>query len=411
MSQFNYQNAIDPNSSGGNDLNGALDLYELAVNSNHSGASRPSYAVAGMIWVQTVSATNHKVNFFDGTSDITLAKINPSNNQVILYSHDILAANNIWLNSNSASALYGKTNAGLGKRLAYITSADVATFGDGGVKSNYRGLNGSLQINNTDGVLIEQTGSGSRSVKLKSLGAVEIEFDSDNNGAGDDFIVRNGGETVIHHNGVRTILTGIATSFPLRVIGFSSSYIEFKDANSNTYRGLGWNNTTNRFEIEDDSGTYNEVVHSGNIASNLPSTLSPSLDVNVGRNLDVTGASTFDGLVTEKANRKLVDFGTVTTSGFYLITNPFGNSKWLDCDVKAMILYDGKWIDTGWLYSSNGYGVKAQSRSDGILVVTGGFRLASRPEDGGGGADSNGNQLTSASCKVVVTYHGDTSNA
>jgi hypothetical protein len=60
------------------DLNNALS----AIQTNHSGTSRPSGAVAGQIWLDTTSATNPTLKFFDGTDDISLATIDYSANTV-----------------------------------------------------------------------------------------------------------------------------------------------------------------------------------------------------------------------------------------------------------------------------------------------------------------------------------------
>ena len=86
MSQFNYETAINPAVNGGNDLNAALDAWELAINSNQSGASRPSWLQANGTWVQVVSATVEIFNYFDGTDDIAIFTVNPVANTVVLSS-------------------------------------------------------------------------------------------------------------------------------------------------------------------------------------------------------------------------------------------------------------------------------------------------------------------------------------
>jgi hypothetical protein len=60
------------------DINSALS----AIQTNHSGTSRPTGAVAGQIWLDTTSATNPTLKFFDGTDDISLATIDYSANTV-----------------------------------------------------------------------------------------------------------------------------------------------------------------------------------------------------------------------------------------------------------------------------------------------------------------------------------------
>jgi len=60
------------------DLNNALS----AIQTNHSGTSRPTGAVAGQIWLDTTNATSPTLKFFDGSDDISLATINYSANTV-----------------------------------------------------------------------------------------------------------------------------------------------------------------------------------------------------------------------------------------------------------------------------------------------------------------------------------------
>ncbi len=60
------------------DLNNALS----AIQSMHSGSSRPSGAVAGQMWLDTTNATSPTIKFFDGTDDISFATIDYSANTV-----------------------------------------------------------------------------------------------------------------------------------------------------------------------------------------------------------------------------------------------------------------------------------------------------------------------------------------
>jgi hypothetical protein len=83
------------------DLNNALS----AIQTNHSGTSRPTGAVAGQIWLDTTSATNPTLKFFDGTDDISLATIDYSANTVN------------WLDSTVSADLIGDTSPQLGGML------------------------------------------------------------------------------------------------------------------------------------------------------------------------------------------------------------------------------------------------------------------------------------------------------
>ena len=60
------------------DLNNAL----TAINTMHSGSSRPSGASAGTMWLDTTSASSPTIKFFDGTDDISFATIDYSANTV-----------------------------------------------------------------------------------------------------------------------------------------------------------------------------------------------------------------------------------------------------------------------------------------------------------------------------------------
>jgi hypothetical protein len=62
------------------DLNNSLS----AINSMHSGTSRPSGAVAGTLWLDTTNSGSNSltVKFYDGSDDITFATINTSANTV-----------------------------------------------------------------------------------------------------------------------------------------------------------------------------------------------------------------------------------------------------------------------------------------------------------------------------------------
>jgi hypothetical protein len=62
------------------DLNNALS----AINSMHSGTSRPSGAVAGTLWLDTTNSGSNslEIKFFDGSDDISFATVNTSANTI-----------------------------------------------------------------------------------------------------------------------------------------------------------------------------------------------------------------------------------------------------------------------------------------------------------------------------------------
>ena len=69
------------------DLNNALS----AINTMHSGTSRPSGAAAGTMWLDTTSASSPTIKFFDGSDDISFATIDYSANTVNFLDSTVVA--------------------------------------------------------------------------------------------------------------------------------------------------------------------------------------------------------------------------------------------------------------------------------------------------------------------------------
>ena len=69
------------------DLNNALS----AINSMHSGSSRPSGAAAGTMWLDTTSASSPTIKFYDGSDDISFATIDYSANTVNFLDSTVVA--------------------------------------------------------------------------------------------------------------------------------------------------------------------------------------------------------------------------------------------------------------------------------------------------------------------------------
>ena len=69
------------------DLNNALS----AINTMHSGTSRPSGAAAGTMWLDTTSSSSPTIKFFDGSDDISFATIDYSANTVNLLDSTVVA--------------------------------------------------------------------------------------------------------------------------------------------------------------------------------------------------------------------------------------------------------------------------------------------------------------------------------
>ena len=73
MSQFDYGN-IDPLVKDGTALANDLNLWRDALESCHMGASRPSYARAGIFWIKN-NVSPAVYYFYDGFVDIAVAYI------------------------------------------------------------------------------------------------------------------------------------------------------------------------------------------------------------------------------------------------------------------------------------------------------------------------------------------------
>lgn len=65
---------------GGGALATEINNTNAAFASQHKNATRPTYAVAGMQWIEEVSATEWNVYLYDGAADILLYTINPTTN-------------------------------------------------------------------------------------------------------------------------------------------------------------------------------------------------------------------------------------------------------------------------------------------------------------------------------------------
>lgn len=77
MTQFTLP-VIDPGVNTGTELSNWLNQWRPALESAHQGASRPSYAVPGMIWVNNANPSEWIVNVYDGTHDVPVLKFDPA---------------------------------------------------------------------------------------------------------------------------------------------------------------------------------------------------------------------------------------------------------------------------------------------------------------------------------------------
>jgi len=78
MAQHDYNIANQGFPAFRSDLNNVLS----AIQTNNSGTSRPTGAVAGQIWLDTTTATSPTLKYYDGADDISLAILDHSANTV-----------------------------------------------------------------------------------------------------------------------------------------------------------------------------------------------------------------------------------------------------------------------------------------------------------------------------------------
>lgn len=77
MSQFDFP-VIDPLVTTGTELADYLNSWVPALESNHTGATRPSYLPAGGIWTQQVSPTDWRLMLYTGSTDAQIALVDPT---------------------------------------------------------------------------------------------------------------------------------------------------------------------------------------------------------------------------------------------------------------------------------------------------------------------------------------------
>jgi len=91
MTQSNLDTPINPATKSGStladDLSGT-NKWRDALHSLHKGSSRPSYAQAGMLWVDDTNNPLWDIKLYDGTNDIVLGVFNTTANTVNLVTTD-----------------------------------------------------------------------------------------------------------------------------------------------------------------------------------------------------------------------------------------------------------------------------------------------------------------------------------
>jgi len=220
------------------DLNNALS----AIQTTHSGTSRPTGAVAGQIWLDTTSATSPTLKYYDGADDISLATIDHSANTVN------------WL--DSTVSVTGLTTTATGTVLTLSDSASTSTV--------------NLIIDNQKEIRFrETTANGTNYVALKAPASLSADATftlPSTDGTNGQALITNGSGVL----SFSTISTSLAT--PLAVVGNATAGSEIRLP-----------------EDTDNGSNYVAIKAPDTIASNLTLTL-PSADGSSGQVLQTNGS-------------------------------------------------------------------------------------------------------------------------
>lgn len=111
----------------GSTLTTKLNALIPTLYTNHAGTSRPSYATAGMLWIDTTTATENKLYLYDGTQDQLIASFDPATANSIK-----IEADGVMLHPAADQALIdvaASTNKGLAVGTGGTENANI--LGDG----------------------------------------------------------------------------------------------------------------------------------------------------------------------------------------------------------------------------------------------------------------------------------------
>ena len=352
------------------DLNNALS----AIQTTHSGTSRPTGAVAGQIWLDTTSATSPTLKFYDGADDISLATINYTANTVD------------WL--DSSITITGLSTTATGTVLTLSDTAHTTTV--------------NLVLNNqTEIRFSELTANGSNYVGFKapaSLSADKIWTLPSADGTNGQALTTNGSGVL----SFSTISTGTAWQ-SVQTSGFTAV----------AGRGYPCNTTSSAFTVtlpaSATAGDYIQIVdYAGTFATN---------NLTLGANgLKINGATDDKALTT---NREALTLTYVdSTQGWVSTSASNYGSQSLDLapySIDFLVVAGGggggdRYGDpshdsTGGGGGAGGYRTSTQSVFVGtsITVTVGGAGSASTQYNNGG---SGGNSSISGTGLTTITSAG-----
>jgi len=203
------------------------------------------------------------------------------------------------------------------------------------------------------------------------------------------------------------------------LLGTDSYEAEFVASTTTTYVSFMVDSVTDGAYYDfDNISVFKKQVTLGTPLATSITYLDETIEVSAGEIVDAHDfnyADTVLGFTELSENVKIVDFGTVVNNNRYVIDNPFGNENYEGCMARAEIYLNGMWSGAGFQTTtgSDGYGTVAHSNLEGVVIQTGATDVAftrSKAYGNGFGLDTSTN-ITSALCRVIVTYVGGAKDA
>ncbi len=215
-----------------------------ALNSMHSGTSRPASATTGTIWLDTTNAGSNSltIKFFDGTDDITVADVDTSANTINFIdstvSTELLTDTTPQLggvlDTNGNNIEFGDSSGAEVERLKFGVGDDMEIYHDGTNSVILEQGGGDLYIqNNANFEILNEAGDEAKA-KFITDGAVELyhnnvkKFETTSSGA-----TVTGTLTATAFSGDGSGLTGVGGG-----VGNVEAWVNF-DGTSNTIRDDG----------------------------------------------------------------------------------------------------------------------------------------------------------------------------
>jgi len=206
------------------DLNNALS----AINTMHSGSSRPSGAAAGTMWLDTTSASSPTIKFYDGSDDISFATINYSANTVN------------FLDSTVVADLVGDTSPQLGGNLD-VNGNDIVSTSNADIDIIPNGT-GDVNL----GADTVQVGDNNANATITTQGTGDLTLNTNNGTNSGSIVIADGanGDIDITTNGTGAIKFNDLAYIPQQAITSTSNAVAWDaQAKPNAYH-ITTENTT-----------------------------------------------------------------------------------------------------------------------------------------------------------------------